>query len=699
MHPLRWHYSLACCAAPTLILGTTVLAQTASAQQGQLEEIVVKATLLQRTLDKVPAAVSVVTEDDIQLARQQIALDEALSRVPGLFMQNRYNFAQDLRLSVRGFGARGQFGIRGVKVLVDGIPETLPDGLGSVDSIDLGSTSQIEVIRGPSSALYGNASGGVISLTSEGGRPEPYAQMRLSAGGYGFEKSQIKVGGETERLNYLVSVSDQELEGYRAQSAYENKLLTGRFDVDLGSDRSLLTVVSFTDQPVSDDPGGLTAAVAPINPRSAAPLNVQFDAGESLEQQRLGFVYTTPAGERGTITARNYYAWRDFGNLLPTQNQGIVELERSFVGGGVNYAYDGFWLDRPNRFIAGVDFDDQDDDRLRYDNLNGQQGALGFNQNEHVTSYGVFLQNELSISERVQLSVGVRYDEVEFEVTDRWLTNATGDDSGSKAFTDTSPMVGLVVELNDELNFYTTYSSAFETPTTTEFALPGGGGGFNQALEPQTATNFEVGLRGTLGDAQRYEVAVFTIDVEDELIGVEIPTSPGRFSFENAGETSRDGVEFSWIASPTDRIQTTVSYTYSDFTFDQYVENITIANPAGDDRSGNVIPGSTENLLFAEFAYRAPRGWFIAADALYVDEQFGDSANTVVIPDYTLANLRMGYEIELDSVILAPFLGVNNLSDETYTANVRINAAANRFFEPGPGRTGYGGVTVNWKFR
>jgi iron complex outermembrane receptor protein len=704
MQPLRWHHRFACCAAPTLALGSVALAQAPAATEGPLEEIVVTATLLERTLDKTPAAVSVVTEDDIQLARQQLALDEALSRVPGLFMQNRYNFAQDLRLSMRGFGARGQFGIRGVKVLVDGIPETLPDGLGSVDSIDLGATSQIEVIRGPSSALYGNASGGVISLTSEGGREVPEAELRVAAGGYDFAKSQIKFGGETERLNYLVSLSDQEYEGYRAQSAYENKLLTGRFDVDLGKDRSLLTVVNFTDQPVSDDPGGLTAAVAPVNPRSAAPLNVQFDAGESLEQQRIGFVYTTPAGERGTITARNYYAWRDFGNLLPTLSQGQVDLERDFVGGGVSYAYDGFWLDRPNRFVAGADFDNQDDDRRRYDNLNGVQGALGFDQNEHVQSYGVFLQNELSVSQNVQLSFGVRYDEVEFEITDRWFANTSpgnpsGDDSGSTKFTDTSPMVGLVVSLTDAVSFYTTYSSAFETPTTTEFALPGGGGGFNQALVPQTASNFEVGLRGAIGDAQRYEVAVFTIDVEDELIGREIPTSPGRFSFENAGETSRDGLEFSWIANPTERIQTTVSYTYSDFKFEQFVENITIANPAGNDRSGNFIPGTPENLLFAEFAYRAPRGWFVAADAVYVDEQFGDTANTVVISDYTLANLRMGYDIELDSVVLQPFFGVNNLSDEAYTANVRINAAANRYFEPGPGRTGYGGIAVNWKFR
>ncbi len=712
MHLLRWPYRFACCAAPTLALGTAALAQAPAESQNPLEEIIVTATLLERTLDKTPASVSVVTEDDIQGARQQLALDESLSRVPGLFMQNRYNFAQDLRLSVRGFGARGQFGIRGVKVLVDGIPETLPDGLGSVDSIDLGATSQIEVIRGPSSALYGNASGGVISLTSEGGRDVPQAELRVAAGGYGFEKSQLKFGGETERLNYLVSVSDQQLDGYRAQSTYENKLLSGRFDVDLGRDRSLLTVVSFTDQPVSDDPGGLTAAVAPVNPRSAAPLNVQFDAGESLEQQRLGFVYTTPAGERGTLKARNYYAWRDFGNLLPTLSQGQVDLERDFVGGGVSYTYDGFWLDRPNRFIAGVDFDDQSDDRLRYDNLNGVRGPLSFDQNEHVKSYGAFIQNELSVSERVQLSFGVRYDEVEFEVTDRWFANTTaanpsGDDSGSTKFTDTSPMVGLVVELTDDLNFYTTYSSAFETPTTTEFAIPGGGGGFNQTLVPQAASNFEVGLRGVINEAQRYEVAVFTIGVEDELIGTEITGSPGRFSFANAGKTTRDGLEFSWIASPTERIRTTVSYTYSDFTFDEFVETVNVPNPAPPpatipasvSRNGNVIPGTPENLLFAEFSYRAPRGWFVAADAIYVDEQFGDSANAVVIPDYTLANLRMGYELELDSLVLSPFLGVTNLSDKAYTANARINATANRYCEPGPGRTGYGGIAVNWKFR
>jgi iron complex outermembrane receptor protein len=695
MHSPRWYHGLAFCAAPTLLLGAAAHSQTAPAQEPALEEVIVTATRIDRTLDRVPAAVSVVGQETIQLGRQQLALDEALTRVPGLFMQNRYNFAQDLRVSIRGFGARAQFGIRGIKVLVDGIPETLPDGQGSVDSIDLGATKQIEVIRGPSSSLYGNASGGVISLISEGGTSDPYIEVRATEGGYDFKKTQIKAGGETERLNYLVSVSDQEMEGYRAQSAYENTLVTSRFDLDLGKDRSFLTVVNYTDQPVSDDPGGLTAAGVLANPRAAAPLNVQFDAGESLEQTRVGFVYTTPIGERGTIKARNYYAWRDFGNQLPTLNQGIVDLEREFIGGGVSYDYDGFWLDRPNRFVAGVDFDDQDDDRKRYNNVNGVQGVLGFDQNESVTSQGVFLQNELSVSQRVHLSFGVRFDQVEFAVTDYYFLDGR-DDSGSKDFDDTSPMAGLVFEMTPSLSFYTTYSSAFETPTTTEFNRQDGFGGFNENLEPQLATNFEVGLRGKIGRSQRYELALFTIDVEDELIGREIPTSPGRNYFENAGETSREGVEFNWLAKPTDRIDTTVSYTYSDFKFDNFVETIG-ANTF--DRSGNVIPGTAENVLFGEFTYRAPSRWFVAADVLYVDEQFADNANAVVVNDYTLSNLRVGYEANIGNVTLAPFAGLNNITDEDYTANVRLNAAAARYFEPGPTRNGYFGLTFDWNFR
>jgi iron complex outermembrane recepter protein len=656
-----------------------------------LEEIIVRATRMETPLNHVPAAVSIVTKDDIQLGRQQLGLDESLTRVPGLFMQNRYNFAQDLRVSIRGFGARANFGIRGVKIIVDGIPETLPDGQGSVDSLDLGATDQIEIIRGPSSSLYGNASGGVISLTSERPPEEPYAEVRLSGGRYDFQKIQLKAGGQGDRVGYLVSLSDSEFEGFREQSRHENRQLSGRFNFDFDGDRELLAVVNITDQPISDDPGGLNRQQAASNPGAAWPANVLFNAGEALEQQRLGFVYTMPLGsDRHTLTARNYYVWRDFSNSLPFAAGGIVEFDRFFAGGGLSYGYDGFWLDRPNRLIVGIDFDDQDDDRRRFNNELGSRGALTFEQNESVRSQGVFLQNELSISEDLLLTMGVRFDRVKFDVTDEFLSD--GDDSGQRSLNGTSPMLGLVYSFSPNLNLYGTYSSAFETPTTTEFNDPSGGGGFNPGLDPQKARNLEVGLRGLFGDRHRYELALFSIEVDDELIPFEVPGSPGRDFYVNAGRSSRDGLEFSLISQPTDRLQATVTYTYSDFKYDEFVD------AGGQNFAGNTMPGTAENVLFGELSYRHPRGWFGALDVLFIDEQFANNANTATNDSYTLSNLRMGYEYASGSLAVTPFVAVNNLFDETYNANVRINAFGGRFFEPGPRRNGYAGVSLNYRY-
>lgn len=669
------------------LYGAFSLPWSAHAQNAgnDLEEIIVRATRIEQSLDRVAAAVTVVGQDDIQLGRQQLALDESLSRVPGVFMLNRYNFAQDLRIAIRGFGARSNFGIRGVKILVDGIPETLPDGQGSVDGIDIGSTGQIEVLRGPSSSLYGNASGGVISVSSEAPPEDTATEIRLSAGDYGFRKVQAKVGGRGDSIGYVVSVSDSKLDGYRAQSRAENTQLTTRLDFDLGDDRELLAVFNYTDQPRSDDAGGINAAQAALDPRSARDVNVTFDGGEFLEQSRLGFVYSMPLGDRHAITARNYYVWRDFGNKLPFLAGGQVELDRFFGGGGFTYSYSSELAGgRSNELIVGFDIDRQDDDRQRFDNLNGAKGPLTFDQNETVTSRGIYIQDLLSLSDTIDLSFGVRIDDVEFDVSDRFLSD--GDDSGVRKLDDVSPMIGISIALSDNLNLYATYSSAFETPTTTEFANPSGAGGFNPSLEPQTARNLEVGLRGTINARHRYDAAVFDIEVKDELIPFELAQFPGRDFFSNAGASSRTGLEFSIVSQLTDRLTSTFSYTLSDFEFDRF-ENF----------SGNDIPGIADSLLFAELAYTAPAGWFAALDVLRVGEQFANNANTVLVESYTVANFRVGAELDLGgSMRVSPFVGINNLTDTGYDSNIRINAFGGRFYEPAPERNFYAGVTLNF---
>ena len=671
-----------------LALAVPAVAQTQPAGLQPLEEIIVTATRIETTLARVPAAVSVVGQDVIQLGRQQLALDEALNRVPGLFMQNRYNFAQDLRVSLRGFGARANFGIRGVKILVDGIPETLPDGQGSVDSIDIGATSQIEVLRGPSSTLYGNAAGGVIAVTSEFAPERPYTDLRLSAGDYGFHKVQLKSGGRTDRVGYLVSLSDSSYDGYREQSKAENTQLTTRLEFDLGEDRRLLTVFSHTDQPVSDDPGGVNLAQATSAPRTARDRNLSYDGGEALEQTRLGFVYSMPLGEGHEITARNFYTRRQLDARLPFGFGGTIDLDRFFMGGGFSYSNEGSWGGRRNRLVVGFDFDEQDDDRMRYFNDFGTRGALTLNQNEAVSSFGVFIQDEVVLGDAVDLRFGLRYDEIEFDVTDHFLGN--GDDSGRRKLDDVSPMLGISAQLSESVSVYGTYSSSFETPTTTEYNNPSGGGGFNPTLEPQAATNLEFGLRGSIAGRHRYEIAVFNIEVDDELIPFEVPGSPGRNYYANAGESARDGVEFSLTAQATERLRATLSYTWSDFTFADFTTE------SGQDYAGNTIPGTADTIVFGELEYRHPNGWYGALEAIHIGEQYANNANSARVDGHTLANLRFGYERETQSLVVAPFAGVNNLFDEDYMANVRINAFGGRFYERGPDRHIYAGVTFSF---
>ena len=643
--PLRKKVSLHRSSCLACALGAALLPGLSAGQNGtqaaSIEEIVVEATRLSTPLDRVAAAVSVVGQEDIQLGRQQLGLDEALSRVPGVFMQNRYNFAQDLRISIRGFGARAAFGIRGIKIIVDGIPETLPDGTGQVDNIDLGATKQIEVIRGPSSSLYGNASGGVISITSEDGPETPYIDARLAVGQYDFQKLQVKTGGQTERMNYFISVSDSQIDGYRAFSQAENTQLSGRFNFDLAGDANFLAVVNITDQPLSNDPGGVNAAQATSAPRSARDRNVAYDTGEALDQTRIGFVYTTPLGDSGELSARSYLVWRDFKNKLPQfPVADAVDLERFFAGAGVSYTHTGTLGSMPNRLIVGFDSDDQDDDRRRFINNQGTLGALTFDQNESFTAQGIFLQDELTLSEQLQLTFGVRFDEIEYAVSDRFLSD--GDDAGERKMDNVSPMLGILYSVSPELSLYGTLSTAFETPSTTDFANPSGGGGFNPALDPQFATNYEVGLRGSIGERHDYEVALYNVGVDDELVPFEID---GRDFFQNAGSSSRTGLELSLVSNPTDRIRTSLSYTYGSFEFDDFR---VISFDAGgtptveDDFSGNTIPGTVEHLLFGEISYTHPSGWFGALDVMYVGEQFANNSNSVKVDSYTVANSTVG---------------------------------------------------------
>ncbi len=668
------------------VVAICVISTPAMAQDSSLDPIIVNATRVDKSSNEIPAAISIIGQDEIQLGTEQLGLDESMGRVPGLFMLNRYNFAQDLRASIRGFGARSSFGIRGIKIIVDGIPETLPDGQGSVDGIDIGSARQITVIRGPASSLYGNASGGAILIESEQGTAIPFAETRATVGDFGLSKLQLKTGGESDNLNYLVNLSETSTDGYRDHSEFENTQFNGRFEYTMSNTSSLLTTIHHTDQPLANDAGGLTSEEVAIDRAQARARNVDYDAGESLRQTRIGLLYKTSFGEGRDFEARVYNTDRDFENKLPFESGGSVSLDRSFNGGGVKYVINSDIGDKPNRLLIGLDYDRQDDDRRRFDNLSGVIGAQALGQNELVTSLGTYLQNETKLTDATELTAGLRYDQVKFDVTDEFFSD--GDDSGVVDLEQLSPMVGISFKQSRNTHLYATISTAFETPTTTEFANPTGGG-FNQALEPQESTNYEVGIK-TVADSYRFEAALFHIEVENELIPFELSE---RTFYENAGSSSRDGIELSYTRQLVEQVNFSLAYTYSDFVFDRFTDD------NGNVFDGKQLPGIPQDLLNLSFSWFGNNGLYASWDTTYTGDLYADNANDTNVVSSSVSDIRFGHNGFYGDWELASFFGVNNVFDEEYNNNIRINAFGDRYYEPAPEQNAYIGISLRRRFK
>ena len=661
-----------------------------------IDEVVVTATRQDTTLADASNALSVVDRDDIQLGRQQLGLDESLNRVPGVFFQNRYNFTQDLRVAIRGFGARANFGIRGIKLFVDGLPATLADGQGGVDDVDLGSADRIEVIRGPASSIYGASAGGVISIFTEDGPEKSFVEGAVTFGEFSHRKYQLKAGGQYGKLNYLINGSYLDYAGYRDHSRVEHGLFNSKFRYEFDGDADLMVIFSLVDSPTADDAGAITGADIETDRRQAQARNLASNAGEKLSQQRVGWVYRRGFGEHHEITVRNYYLWRDFGTFLPigshipfVANDGVVEFDRFFFGGGAQYNYSGKLVGRDNQFSAGFDIDIQEDDRQRFINNAGVKGALAFDQLEEAESYGFYFRNHFSVTEALALTLGGRYDMVDLAVADRFLANA--DQSSQLDFDEFSPSVGISWRANHNVSLYANYGTSFETPTFTELANPARNlnvnlGGFNN-VSAQTAESFEIGARGTLWERLYFDLAAFTMNVDDEVTSVG--NIGNRSFFENA-DTNRDGLEAAIVVDITQELSLSTAYTYSKFDFSRFPEN------AG--AEGNPLPGIPEHQFFAELAYRHTSGLYLIWDILVVDDFSINNANSDRNGSYQVANLRAGHRFAYGSTEVTPFLGINNLFSEKYNSNARLNAFGGRAFEPAPTIHVYGGLSVRFGY-
>ncbi len=651
----------------------------------ELEPLVVTGTREPTALHRIPASLSVVTKDDVQQARPGLGLEEALSRVPGVLVQNSGNYAQDFRIQVRGFGTRAAFGVREVLVLVDGFPESLPDGQAQLDSLELGSVGRIEVLRGPAAALYGNAAGGVIQLFTEEAPEVPGTEATATFGSFGLARVQGQAGGVFGTLAPFATGSWFRLDGYRRHSRVESATFLARLLYRPDDATSVTVRLDGVDSPEAQDPGGLTAEQVREDRRQARDVNVLQDAGESVQQLRGGISWDTRL-RAGVFSGYAFVLYRDFDArlpVLPEFGDGITTFHRLGPGGGLRWTWDQPVAGLAQAFTVGVDAQHQDDERRRFFNERGERGAETLHQRERVTGVGVYAREAVRPADDIELSAALRYDAVHFDVDVFFPEDS--DASGTRTMDAWSPAGGVLYEPVPGLSLFANVGTAFQVPTTTELANPTGPG-FNPDIGPQTSITYEIGARDSFGERLSLGVAAYRIDIDDELIPFELPG--GEIAFRDAGRSRRYGTELEWRAAPHPELSWSGAFTWLHA---RYVDYVTDAG----DFSGNTEPGIPEWQLYQELAWRHRSGLVVALEAFVVSEMFVDDANSAKNGAYELLNLRASWQGEVGGLLVAPFLGLNNLTDEKYNGIVRLNAQGGRFYEPAPGFNVYGGVTIS----
>jgi iron complex outermembrane recepter protein len=680
----------------------TTIADTSRVRE--LPELNVTVTRSAEPLQKVPYAVGVLNRADIQRGQPTLGLDESLNNLPGVVVANRYNFSLDQRISIRGFGSRSNFGVRGLKVLLDGIPQTLPDGQSQLTNVDFANIERVEVLRGASSSLYGNASGGVIALRSERAEPGPFAQRLTVQGGDGkregdgYYKAQSWTSARSGNLSGTLSASQFQADGFRQHSAAEFRLLNAGLDYALSGSTLGTLRLGLADDPRAQNPGALTRAEYNVNPDSAASGNIRRGADKDAQQYQLALGLRHFDATGNEFDAAVFGLLRDLANPLaappftgaPLTAGTYVAIDRA-VGGaraGLNRRL-GAGEQAP-RLTAGADLQRMRDDRQNFFSDAGQRTAVTLlDQREEVTEFGPFAQVQWSPQDQLLLSAGTRYDWVRFKLSDRFL--ADGDDSGARTMAALSGNVGASWSFGEQFVPYVNVSTSFETPTTTELVnKPDGTGGFNPELGPQRAVNYEIGARGQPTSSVSFSVALFLGRVSDAI--VQQAEVGGRAFFRNAGRTHNDGAEVGLSVTPFSGLRLNGAYTYAHYRFADYVlADGTVLN-------GNRLPGVPEHFWRFGLRTSLPADFYIDADHTISTSVVADDANTLWVDAWGagITNLRLGWDGKAGSMDIAPFLGVNNLWDRRYVGSVTLNGAFGRVFEPAPRRVIYIGTEIGY---
>ncbi|MBR7601396.1 TonB-dependent receptor PqqU [Klebsiella variicola] len=691
-------------ALPALLLPLIAAAQTADEQT----MVVTAAPTTVSELDT-PAAVSVVNGDEMRQAAPRVNLSESLGAIPGLQVQNRQNYAQDLQLSIRGFGSRSTYGVRGLRIYVDGIPATMPDGQGQTSNIDIGSVDTIEVLRGPFSALYGNSSGGVINVTSQTGTQPPTVEASSYYGSFGTWHYGMKAtgavgdGSHAGDVDYTVSTNRFTTHGYRDHSGARKNLANARLGVRI-NDVSKLTLLLDSVDIKANDAGGLTADEWRDNPRQS-PRGDQYNTRKNTRQTQAGLRYERQLSAQDDLSVMMYAGERETTQfqsiprapqLKPSHAGGVIDLTRHYQGIDTRLTHRGELL-VPVTLTAGLDYENMSERRKGYENFvmvngapqYGEQGALRRNERNLMWNVDPYLQTQWQLTDKLSLDAGVRYSSVWFDSNDYYITPGNGDDSGDASYHKWLPAGSLKYALTDAWNVYLSAGRGFETPTINELSYRSDNqSGLNFGLKPSTNDTVEIGSKTRLGNGL-LTAALFQTNTDNEI--VVDSSSGGRTSYKNAGKTRRQGMELGLDQQFGESWRLKAAWTWLDATYRTNVCDDASCN-------GNRIPGIARNMGYASFGYQPEQGWYAGSDIRYMSDIMANDENTAKAPSWTVVGLTTGYKWSYGRMDMDLFGRVDNLFDREYVGSVIVNESNGRYYEPAPGRN-YGiGLNLAWRF-
>jgi len=683
-----------------------------------LAPVVITATRVASDPLNLPMAVSTVDADVIGEAQLQVNVSESLQRVPGVNAQNRNNYAQDVQLSVRGFGARASFGVRGVKLLTDGVPASAPDGQGQVSHFSLGSAERIEVLRGPFSALYGNAAGGVVQIFTEPGVAPPAVSATIAAGSNATLRTGIKANGRDGAVSYVAQVDRFDTDGPRPHSAATRIGANVKLDVKVSDATSVTLLGNHVKLPGAQDPLGLTRAEFDADPRQTSTLAQQFDTRKDVQQTQGGVrlrhvLNATQAvelvaysGERGV---RQFQAIPVATQAPPTHPGGVIDFDRDYYGIDARFVQSGNW----GSVAAGVATDILNENRRGYQNFVGSgaavqlgvAGALRRDERNRLRSGDAYVQGEWRARPDLSLHAGVRASSVRLTSTDRYIVAGNGDDSGGVRYSAVLPSAGVSWRVAPGVALYASAGRGIETPTLNELAYRPPGStpatGLNLALRPARSDSVEIGAKWRR-DGVAAELALFDTRTRDEI--VVISNSGGRSAFANAGRTQRRGIEFSARAA-LDRLLPGLQWEIAANALDARYRDAFVTcgaapcvTPAVTVSAGNRLPGVPDRAAWTELKWTHPSGAYFAAEVRQQGRIRANDTGGEQVAPVTLLGARAGVQRTWGKLSARAFVRGDNLTGKTYAGSVIVNEANRRYFEPAAGRSWLAGasLTLAW---